>query len=359
MANKKIAVIGIVGIPAQYGGFETFAEYLTKILNREFTFTVYCSSRGLRDRRATHNGARLAYIPLRATGIQSIPYDILSMLHSLFFADTLLVLGTSGCIALPLIRLFSKRRIVLNIAGLEWQRAKWSRFAQWFLKVSERIGIHNADVVVTDNIALQEYVMAEYGKRSVFIAYGGDQVKKLPLRDALTDKFPYLKDVYAFSVCRIQPDNNLDAIIEAFVKLKHVHLVIVGNWNYSDYGINLKMVYGHVSNIHLLDPIYDQDELNRLRGNCTLYIHGHSAGGTNPSLVEAMHLQLPILAFDVGYNRHTTENKAFYFTSADDIVHIVNGLTGERLQQCGRDMSEIADRLYRWEHVCRAYAGVL
>jgi glycosyltransferase involved in cell wall biosynthesis len=115
---------------------------------------------------------------------------------------------------------------------------------------------------------------------------------------------------YACKVCRIEPENNVHVVLDAFSKLPRHTLVFIGNWNNSEYGRALREKYKDNTNMHLLDPIYDQRTLDVIRGNCFLYIHGHSAGGTNPSLVEAMYLGLPVIAFDVSYNRTTTDNSS-------------------------------------------------
>ena len=130
---------------------------------------------------------------------------------------------------------------------------------------------------------------------------------------AVLNQFPFLSENYAFKVCRIEPENNVHLILEAFYKYPLLNIVLVGNWNNSVYGKQLKLQFESFENIYLLEPIYDQNILNQLRSNCYLYIHGHSAGGTNPSLVEAMYLELPIIAYDINYNRETTSNKALYF----------------------------------------------
>ena len=129
----KIAIIGTAGLPAKYGGFETLAEYLTKELNQRHLFMVYCSSNMYSRKLSQYNGSNLKYIPLNANGAQSILYDIVSMIHALFFADVILILGVSGCIFLPVLRLLFRKKIIVNIDGLEWQRDKWSRFGKSFL----------------------------------------------------------------------------------------------------------------------------------------------------------------------------------------------------------------------------------
>ena len=178
------------------------------------------------------------------------------------------------------------------MAGLEWKRSKWNKFASWFLKFSEKIAVNYSDVTVVDNQGLQEYISSEYGVPSKVIAYGGDQVSKLKLTDELAEKFKFLKKPYYAAVARIQPDNNIDMILEAFTKMPDNNLAFVGNWDVSEYGKLLKEKYSKVSNIYIIDAIYDLQILDQIRSNCVAYIHGHSSGGTNPSLVEAMHLKL-------------------------------------------------------------------
>jgi len=317
---KKIAIIGTVGIPAKYGGFETLTEYLTKNLHDKYNITIYCSTKNYTEKLDTYNGAHLKYVNLNANGTQSIPYDIISLFSSLKFADTVLILGVSGCIILPFVRLFSKKKIIVNIDGLEWKREKWSKYAKAFLKLSEKLAVIYADEVVTDNKVIQEYVMSEYNKQSNLIAYGGDHVREETLSESLKEKYYFLNNKYAFKVCRIEPENNVHIILDAFSEYEYLNLVIIGNWLNSEYGKKLKEKYTKSKNIFLLDPIYRQSILNQIRSNCSIYIHGHSAGGTNPSLVEAMYLGLPIFAYGIGYNKETTQNKALYFNDKYELV---------------------------------------
>lgn len=136
-------------------------------------------------------------------------------------------------------------------------------------------------------------------------------------------------------------------------------LVMVGNWNNSEYGLNLKETYKDFANITILDPIYDQQRLDLIRSNAVLYIHGHSAGGTNPSLVEAMYLGLPIITYGVSYNKVTTENKALYFTSEDDLKQIIQSLKLADIQKLGVVMGEIAKRRYTWKLIADKYEGLV
>lgn len=350
----KIAIIGTVGLPSNYGGFETLVENLTKFLGQKTKIVVFCSSRAYKEKMKEYNNARLKYIPLNANGIQSIFYDILSLLRSVRKHDTILILGVSGCIILPFFRLlFPSKKLIINIDGLEHQREKWKMPIRRFLKYSERLAVKFGDIVVADNKAIQDYVKAEYNKDSAMIAYGGDHAERKNLTAGVKQKYS-LPDEYAFKVCRIEPENNIHLILEAFSS-SSLPLVIIGNWNRSDYGKNLKQKYAACKNLYLLEPIYDSSVLNQIRSNCLIYIHGHSAGGTNPSLVEAMHLGLPVFAFDVKYNRETTFNQAVYFKSIGELENLVATQSKSQLKELALKMEIIAQREYTWEKIAFQY----
>ena len=354
--TKKIAIIGTVGIPAKYGGFETLTEYLTKDLGDRFDITVFCSSASYKTKLKTHNNAKLKYLPLNPNGIQSILYDVISIFYALLFADILLILGVSGCVVLPLVKLISSKKIIVNIDGLEWKRAKWGKAAKWFLKFSERVAVKFSDEIIADNKVIQEYVLSKYGKKAALIAYGADHTCKEAFSMAVLHQFPFLSEKYAFKVCRIEPENNVHLILEAFSEYPLLNIVLVGNWNNSAYGKQLKLQFDSFENIYLLEPIYNQNILNQLRSNCYLYIHGHSAGGTNPSLVEAMYLELPIIAYDINYNIETTANKARYFKSKIDLTNHLKSLNKSEISSIGLEMKNIANDNYTWNLISEKYS---
>jgi glycosyltransferase involved in cell wall biosynthesis len=160
-------------------------------------------------------------------------------------------------------------------------------------------------------------------------------------------------------VCRIEPENNVHLILEAFSKIPHRKLVFVGNWNNSEYGKELKEKYRSYANLLIFDPIYHQRTLDLLRSNCSIYIHGHSAGGTNPSLVEAMYLKLPVIAFNVSYNVATTNNMALYFKRAEDLEQLLSQVTTAQLEEVKNNMKRIADERYTWKIVANKYAYLI
>ncbi|WP_050635152.1 DUF1972 domain-containing protein, partial [Vibrio coralliirubri] len=292
--------------------------------------------------------ANLVYIPFKANGIQSIPYDILSLIKSIWIKpDVVLVLGVSGCVFLPIFKIFSKSRIVTNIDGLEWKRAKWGRFTKWFLKFSEFLAVKFSDAVVTDNEAITNYVKTEYNTNSNTVAYGGDHAIRGDLGDTN-------KSDYSLALCRIEPENNVSMILESFSKTNE-RLKFIGNWDASEFGRQLKRKYSGYENIEIIDPIYCLDKLFQIRSSCALYIHGHSAGGTNPSLVEMMHFGVPTLAYDCSFNRFSTEQKAEYFSSSEELIERL-ALPKENLRQTnGLAMKKIAMEKYTWSEINRLY----
>ena len=355
--KRHIAIIGSVGLPARYGGFETLTQELVKHLQGVYTFTVFCSTTAYpgTNRPRYWQQARLRYIPLPANGIGSILYDFISMLYALFFADTLLVLGVSGCIFLPIIKFLSRKQIIVNLDGVEWRRQKWSGFAKWYLKTAEYFAIRFADQLIADNEAIRKEVSQRYGRNPVTIAYGGDQAYFVPIQDKDLDTYSFLNKPYACKVCRIEPENNIESVLDAFSQNHDFPLVLIGNWQHSPWSKTLYQHYHKQDHLHLLDPIYDTAELNLIRSNASLYIHGHQAGGTNPSLVEAMSLGLPVLAFDVAYNRETTENKARFFQTPDSLAGSIETTHSHDWESIGEDMRSIAQRRYTWANISKAY----
>ncbi|MGK0316414.1 MAG: glycosyltransferase involved in cell wall biosynthesis [Saprospiraceae bacterium] len=355
--KKKVAVIGTVGLPANYGGFETLTDHLVRNLGEEYDITVYCSKNRYKaeDRKEKYLNAKLVHLPFNANGVQSIIYDSYSILHSLFFADVLLILGVAGAWILPFVKLFTNKKVIISIDGIEWKRDKWNLLAKCYLWWAEKIAVKYSDIDISDNESIQDYTAYRYGSLSRIIEYGADHTLFVKPEDEDKKKYPFLKMPYACKVCRIEPENNVHEVLKAFSELpKHV-IVVIGNWKNSTYGRALSAKYDRCANIIMLDPIYDQRTLDMVRGNSLVYIHGHSAGGTNPSLVEAMYLELPVIAFGVSYNKTTTEGQALYFKDSKELKSIVETVGMLKLKALSIAMKEIATRRYVWKVIAKKY----
>lgn len=352
--------MGTVGIPANYGGFETLAENIARYhqMNRlPGILTVYCSAPNYNQRPRTYLGAELRYLPFRANGISSIVYDAFSLISAIWHrSDVILLLGVSGAIALPLVRLVSRARVVTNVDGIEWKRQKWQGAAKWFLRLSESIAVRFSHEIIADNGGIAEYVAEHYGRRCEVVAYGGDHATSVS--PSATD-FGGLPARYALALCRIEPENNVEMILEAFSRQAELPLVFVGNWSNSAYGVELRQRYGAEANLLLLDPVYEPAMLRAIRNKAVLYVHGHSAGGTNPSLVEMMHFGVPVLAFDCVFNRFTTAENALYFDDSHALCAAMDALTPEKSLEIGAYMGRLASERYTWNVVGKEYFRIM
>lgn len=351
---KKVAVVGTVGVPACYGGFESLVHNLIDYQSETIQYQVFCSSKIYEKKHSNYKNAELIYLPVNANGASSIIYDILCLIICLIKKpDVTLILGVSGCLFLPFYGAFSKSKIIVNIDGLEWRRNKWNNFAKKFLKKSEKVSVNVADVIISDNQAIANYVEKEYEKHSVVIAYGGDHaVNLVECCDEISKD-----ESYFLGLCRIEPENNIEMILDAFVDSSST-IKFMGNWDNSEYGRRLKNYYSNYKNIKLLDPNYNITELYRLRKNCQAYVHGHSAGGTNPSLVEAMHFCIPVFAFDCDFNRYTTNELAHYFSSAEQLKTLTEKFFLCELQCRVVELKQYAEDKYRWQHIAAMYEAL-
>ncbi len=355
-SRKKVAIIGSAGVPAKYGGFETLAEYLAASLAEDYDTYVYCSGPIYQERPKELSGARLIYLPFRANRFQGILYDIVSILNSLIRHDVLIILGSPAGFMFPLRRLFGKK-LIFNFGGLDFKRSKWNALIKFYIKSTRRMAVMASNVVIADNVGIQEFIQEEYNKTSTVIPYGADHVEdSIQIREVDRDKYPFIEHQYMCAVARIQKDNNIEMILEAYLKSAvNMPLVIIGNWVNSSYGIALREKYNERENIYLLDAIYDQKLLNCIRGNATVYLHGHSAGGTNPSLVEAMYLKRPVLCFGSVFNRYSTNGLTHYFSNADELSKLLSKLDEEERNKIAHSLKKYADSHYNWALITAQY----
>lgn len=357
--KRSLYIVGTNGLGVRYGGWDGLLEHITLGLSSEYDIYVYTVKAEFEHESEIYNNSKVILVPMSANGLQSIFYDFLTVLHAIFkSADLILVLGVSGGIFFPFFK-FSQSKIILNPDGSEWKRTKFSFFTKCFLKLSERMGVCFADHVISDNAVIGEEIRTGYGIESSVVEYGADHVTAVPLCSNTGKKYGLKSGGYIFKVCRIVPENNLQMILDALSCLPYT-FVLVGNWNNSEFGKRLRATYSDVENFLLLDPIYNQQEIDELRSNCRIYIHGHSVGGTNPSLIEAMQLGLPCLVYNVSYNIETTGGKACYFLDESGIKSAVSRLwdDDEQRHKIGADLKNIAVKRYRWSEIVNKYERV-
>ncbi len=356
----KVALIGTNGIPAHYGGIETLAEYLARDLNEDYDLYCYCSKTPKEKQLVTYRNTKLIYTGWKANGWQSIFFDGSTILKSLREHDVLVVLGCSCPFVMPLKRLTRKHIVYNSIGGREADKVRgWKPLGKLELAIKKTFGrwaVKSSDYVIIDNAANIERFEKQYGFKPLLAEYGGNHAKAESITEEAKQKYPFLGGQYDVTVSRAQEDMNIHMVIEAYKQVPDRTVVIVSNWQKTEYG---KQLYqenvGKYSNIILLNAIYDQRELNIIRSNAALYLHTHSMCGTAPSLVEAMYLGLPVICFKVPTNLETTERKSIYFETVQELVHALHNLDEATIEQLKNDMKEIAYRRYCWERISGIY----
>lgn len=355
MSKKKVHIIGTHGVPAKYGGFETLADFLCQYLASDFDITVYCNSKKYEEKPSEYHGAKLRYVNLGASGVSGIVYDVITFIPALFRSDIILYLSPVGSGFITILGRFFKTKVIVNHGGLnEWDREKLSWFQKKWAKFNHCVAAKSSNVNIADNLLYQASLKSNFNSYSVVISYGGDHAKKID-KNVYIEKYPFVNERYAVSVSRAQIDNNLHLVLEAFVGFNDFKLVLISNWEVSNYGIQLKEKYKNQPNIILLDAIYDKSELDYLRSNAYLYIHSHSRCGIAPSLVEAMNLNKPVISFDAGTNRETTNNLALFFKDAKELKKILKSLDQDVLDLNANQLNAIAKEKYTWEIISNQY----
>lgn len=356
----RIGLVGTVGVPGRYGGFETLAEQLARRISPEMArFIIYCQRSAYPEEfprpDTSFAGHRRVFVPLRANGPISMLHDALAMLHASLVArvDLMLVLGYSGAWALPLIRLLRPRMaIVTNIDGMEWRRDKFGPIAKRVLRLLEDFAVRFSHRIIIDNAALVPLAQAAHtGLEPMLIAYGGDHTLVSPGVSPISVGSPYY-----LSIARIEPENNCEMILQAFGAQPSSRLVFVGNWNASAYGRDLRKRFSSRPNLHLLDPIYDLAILSALRVGACGYVHGHSVGGTNPSLVEALFHTARLLAFDCPFNRCTLDGHGSYYGDAEALRSLL--IVEDDLDIAPSAMEDLRLR-YQWGVIADAYLAAM
>lgn len=353
----KIAILGTRGIPNNYGGPETNAELLSPIFLRlKHEVTVYSPDE--HPYQESHwQGIRIKHVYNKESSLGiwgTLIYDYLCLKDAVKSDyDIILELGYVPCaIFFPL---FSNRRakLVTNMDGLEWKRSKWNFVLQRFAELTEALGAKYSDSLISDNEAIRTYLQQKYGKDSHFIPYGATLPGE-PDPTHLLEREVESKHYYML-IARLEPENNIESILDGYLRSGSSDPFLVVGKTGTRYGRFLMSRYQSQDNIRFVGGIYDYDRLSSLRRHAKLYFHGHSVGGTNPSLVEAMASNALIVAHDNPFNRSVLESNAFYFTSDKDVTNIIRSDTdSSREAFVSRNKDKVSSH-YDWEKVARLH----
>ena len=246
-----------------------------------------------------------------------------------------------------------RSKIVTNMDGLEWKRSKFSRPVQKFLKYAEKLAIKNSDLLIADSIGIKEYLKGEYHVDSLFIPYGADEIQSTD--SSYLAEYNLKKNEFFLIIARLEPENNIQTIINGVLKSSSsLPIVIVGKKS-TNHALELIAEYSDEDQVHFLGGIYEKAKLDALRMHCKLYFHGHSVGGTNPSLLEAMACSSLICAHQNPFNKYVLESDGCYFSNSDEIHTIVDNMDTYLQEKWRINNIEKIRTTYSWEAIINAY----
>jgi len=353
----KIAIIGTRGIPNHYGGFEQFAEYLSLgLVNRGHQVTVY-NSHDHPYQEKTWNGVEIIHCfdPEDRIGTKGqfvYDFNCISDTRKRNY-DIILQLGYTSSSVWGWLLPRKKSVVTTNMDGLEWKRMKFTPKVRRFLKFAERLGVLYSDYLISDSIGIQEHIKESYNKDSLYIPYGAN----LFLDPDLSCLKQYGVEPYKFNmlIARLEPENSIEIILDGVVLSKKTEpFLVIGNHN-TVFGTHLKDKFKDCNHIKFVGGLYDMQVLNNLRHFSNLYFHGHTVGGTNPSLLEAMSSQALIVAHNNIFNGSILGKDAYYFLNAEDVRGYMDNIdkTAEVLKIEANE-HKIADT-YSWENIIDQY----
>lgn len=365
----RIAILGTRGIPASYGGFETFAEHLaTRLTARGHEVTVYCRAHYVSPRQLKYHGVRLIVLPtIRHKYFDTVIHTFLSSLHAVPRRfDAALICNAANAPFAPFLRL-TGTPVAINVDGLEHKRKKWNWLGRRYYLLAERLATILPNVTITDAQVIHDYYKVRYNAPSTMIAYGSE-VERRPDRDSVR-RWRVEPNRYVLYVSRLEPENNAHLVIDAFKKVRTAYrLLVVGDAPYArDYIADLKMRARGDKRIIFTGFVFGQD-YRALQQNAYCYVHATEVGGTHPALLEAMGYGNCVLTLATPENIEAIGNAGIAYADEADLV--------DKLQRVLRDGSLVhgyrhraqsrVQRRYDWEKVVDKYerlfaemAGVL
>lgn len=352
-----IAMIGTRGIPAAYGGFETAVEEVGKrLVERGHRVTVY--TRGSERREREYLGMRVIHLPaLRQKQLETLSHTALSTLHAITrkAPDAAFVFNAANSPLVPLLR-GRGIPVALHMDGLEWKRSKWGARGKAYYRWAEEFGVRWADALIADAPGIAEYYRTEFGVPTELIRYGAPILDTAPVESIRG--LGLESGGYHLVVARFEPENHVLEIVEGYrASSATIPLVVVGSAPYgAEYTQRIQAAAEGDPRIRLLGGVFDQDLLDALYFHARTYVHGHSVGGTNPSLLRAMGAGTAVVAWDVTFNRETLDDLGWFFEDADEAERHFSALEGDtEIPALAAAVKERARAHFRWDDVTSAY----
>lgn len=378
-----VFIIGSKGIPAKYGGFETFVEKLIEgQKSREIKYHVSCLAD--KTKEFEHNGARCFNVKVPNIGsAKAVYYDIVALKKSIKYIKKNSIKNSIiyilACRIGPFVGYYKKKlkklggTLIINPDGYEWKRAKWNKAIRQYWKLSEKYMVKHADLLICDSKNMEKYIKQnykQYNPKTTFIAYGADTEKsKLLHDDNILNQWYKEKDVkkkeYYLVVGRFVSENNYETMISEFMKSKtNKNFVLITNVEKNKFYKELreKTNFDKDKRIKFVGTVYNQELLKEIRENAYGYFHGHEVGGTNPSLLEALATTNLNILLDVEFNKEVGADAALYFNKENrNLANLIDKLDNtdeEYIKDLGSKAKDRIEKEYTWEYIINKYENI-
>lgn len=381
---KNVFIIGSKGIPANYGGFETFVdELVSRQQNKNIKYHVACLSDN--DRETEYHGAHCFNVKVPNIGpAKAVYYDLAALKYCVkYIKDNNIndaVVYILACRIGPFVGKYVKQlhklncKVYVNPDGHEWKRAKWNYFIRKYWKLSEKLMVKHADLLICDSKNIEKYIQEDYKQyspKTTFIAYGADTSKSI-LKDNDEKLLNWYKEKgvqakeYYLVVGRFVPENNYETMIKEFMKSDtKKDFVLITNVEQNKFYETLKNEthFDQDKRIKFVGTVYDQQLLKKIRENAYGYLHGHEVGGTNPSLLEALATTDLNLLLDVGFNKEVGEDGAVYWNKEEgnlaNLINRLENINNDQLKELSTKAKQRIDSKYSWDYIVRKYEDLL
>ncbi|MBD0864092.1 DUF1972 domain-containing protein [Gordonia sp. zg691] len=357
----RVALIGTRGIPASYGGFETAVEEVgRRLAQRGHLVTVYGRNAG--DAGEEYLGMRRVTLPaVKRKSLETLSHTALSTVHAVVRRrpDAAVVFNAANSPLLPFLRA-AHIPVALHMDGLEWKRSKWGQAGRTYYRNAEQFGVRSADALIADSTGIADYYRHQFGAQTELITYGAPELLDAPV-DGI-EGLGLAPGGYHLVVARFEPENHVYEIVRGYRQsTASKPLVVVGSAPYSEgYTASIERLAEADSRVRLVGPVYDQPLLDALYFHAYTYIHGHSVGGTNPSLLRAIGAGTAVIGYDVSFNRDVVGDRGWFFTEPTQLAAALEEAeSAADLSQLGASLRERAAEHYTWDGVTDRYEDLL
>ncbi|SRR6266478_754099 len=357
----RLAILGARGIPARYGGFETFAEQLAvRLVERGHEVTVFCEAG--EGASQEYKGVKLRHVRARNFGpLTTVIYDAACLWQARSRFDVVYMLGYGSSALCWLPRMWGSQ-VLINMDGLEWARGKWGAVARWYFRWAEAIAMWTPDRIIADAAAIKANLQSRYRKLPPcdVIPYGCEIVSEA--RTEELKSFGLEAGSYYLVVCRFEPENHVKEIIEGFLKSEtKARLVLVGDHTAKSTCVQTLARYKSERRLLFTGPVYDAPKIHALRYFSRGYLHGHSVGGTNPSLLEAMGCGNMVIANDNPFNREVLGGAGLFFSTPDEVGACIDSVDSGGVDTVGMKANAVerVKQFYTWDRITDYYCELI